>query len=220
MKKLVSAILVSILTLGSMSFALIEPASAAKIKNGASCKTVGKVVNQKGKKFKCTKTGKKKVWKEIKAAPLGSLQRPVPFGTSLRIGDFKYALTSIQPGVNQEICNFNMFNDGCTTNGNFDPIPDPAYDETWYRFIFTAQNVGNQALDPTFEDIGVSSLGTVEWEGIFQPVAPDRLKDLTVLPGSTATGAWYVSVKNGSIPTLLVVQIGYWDKKLYFFKLS
>lgn len=207
-------------TILGLLFGAPSAVAAPKIKNGAACKSVGKVVTQKSKKFKCTKIGTKKVWKQVKLAPLGSLKRPAPIGASIKIGDFNYTLTQIQPGVNQEICNFNMFNDGCTTDSNFNPILDPDFKETWYRFTFSATNNGSKATNPSFTDIGVSSLGTVQWEGIFQPIAPDRLQDLTVLPGATATGAWYVSVKNEASPNLVVVQIGYYDKKYYFFKMS
>jgi len=194
--------------------------AATKIKNGAACKTAGKVVTQKGKKFKCTKVGSKKVWRQVKVAPLGSLQRPAPIGTSIKIEDFRFTLTQIQPGVNKEICDFNRFNDGCALDENYNPILDPEFKKTWYRFIFTATNIGGEAKNPSFADIGVSSLGTVQWEGIFQPVAPDRMEDFTVLPGATATGAWYVAVDNTATPNLVVVQIGYYDKKLYFFKMN
>jgi hypothetical protein len=220
MKIRFSIMLIATVTTFGLLFSATTALAATKIKSGSACKSVGKVVAQKGKKFKCTKVGSKKIWKQVKLAPLGSLKRPAPIGTEIKIGDFKYTLTQIQPGVNQEICDFNMFNDGCDIDSNFDPILDPEFKKTWYRFIFTATNVGSEATNPTFADIGVSSLGTVQWEGIFQPVAPDRLKDLTVLPGATASGAWYVAVDNSATPNLLVVQIGYYDKSLFFFKMS
>ena len=209
----------ALLTLVTFAPIQASVAEAATAKIGGTCKTIGAKKTIKKVKAVCAKKGKKKVWVKVVAKPaLGSISRPAPIGSEIKVGDFQVALQLVNNSVDAYICAENMFNDGCTIDSNFHGVPDPTSDKRWVELVFSATNKGANAVafDPT--DVGAVVNGTVVWQGIFQPVASNRIKDLTVLPGGTATGSVYIQLAKNTATSLFVLKNGYFTTALYFFQ--
>lgn len=190
-------------------------ASAAKA--GGSCSKVNSTTVSGSKLLKCTKKGSKKVWVSAGTA-YGSSSAPAPIGSSVKIGSASFALTSVEEGIDSWICDENSFNDGCTWGDGLDVIVDPASTKKWLRFNMDVTNNGSDIFEPYFGDVGVIVNGKIIWQGWLQPTVSGGVDDLTVLTGTTDSGALYVQIPKGSTTTQLVLRPNLFEKKFYFFK--
>ena len=217
LKKIASVLL--FMSLVVVSPLQVNTASAATAKIGGTCKVVGAKKTIAGKPAKCLKKGKKKIWVRVAApAPtLGSAAKPAPLGTAIKIGNFQVALRSVTDQVDSFICSQNMFNSGCTIDGNFDGVPDPAADKRWIQLDLTATNNGAQVEEFRASDVGSVQNGTVVWTGWMQPVVNNSITDLSVLPGGTSSGALFVQVSKGVSISTFVLKVGYAANNLFFF---
>ena len=121
-------------------------------------------------------------------------------------------------GIDAWICEENSFNDGCTWGDGFDVIVDPTSTKKWLRFNIDVTNNGSDIFEPYFGDVGVIVGGKIIWQGWLQPTVSGGVDDLTVLPGTTDSGALYVQIPKGSSATQLVLRPNLFEKKFYFFK--
>lgn len=190
-------------------------ASAAKA--GGSCSKVNSTSVSGSKLLKCTKKGSKKVWVSAGIA-YGTSAAPAPVGTAVKVGTASFALTSVEEGIDAWICEENSFNDGCTWGDGFDVIVDPTSSKKWLRFNIDVTNNGSDIFEPYFGDVGVIVGGKIIWQGWLQPTVSGGVDDLTVLPGTTDSGALYVQIPKGSSATQLVLRPNLFEKKFYFFK--
>jgi hypothetical protein len=202
------------------SFAPSAHAASAKV--GGTCKSVGLTTGSGAKKLVCVKKGSKKVWAPAPApAPvLGSLQNPAPLGTFAKVGDFNVSLSSIQDGAGTAICAENFYNEGCTYDSKFNGIVDPASTGRWIRVVVQATNLGKGASDFSPGDVGFVSNGSVIWNGYMQPVAKDRISDLTILPSATATGSLYAYIQKNTALEMLAIKSSAFGDAMTFFQIK
>ncbi len=209
------------LALGLVFSSGIVASEAAAVKVGAKCSTLKKKTTVGLKTYTCVKSGSKKVWKLTYTAPaLGSVKRPVPLGTSFKIGNFKYTLNSYIDDASTYVCAENMFNDGCTYDDNYDGIPDPYGTTRWVQFNVTAENLGSNPEEPYIAEVGAVVGGKLVSQGIFGPAVSDDLNDMTILPGFSDSGSLYLELDFGKYPSQMVLIPSAWDNKYYFFKLQ
>jgi hypothetical protein len=200
-----------------MSYSPAANASTAKV--GGTCKSVGLTSGSGAKKLVCVKKGSKRVWAlaPVPAPVIGSLQNPAPLGSTAKVGDFTVSVSSIQDNAGSAICAENFYNDGCTYDSKFNGIVDPASTGRWIRIIVQATNSGNTASDFSPGDVGFVSNGSVVWNGYMQPVAKDRISDLTILPSATATGSLYAYIQKGTNLEMLAVKQSAFSDGITFF---
>lgn len=211
--KQVSAVILSL----ALSMGGSLPASAAKL--GGSCSKLKSTTILGSKVLKCTKKGSKKVWVSAGTA-YGTSRAPAPIGKAVKIEAANYTLTSVQEGIDSWICEENSFNDGCTWNDDFDIVVDPSSTKRWIRFNLDVTNPGSKIIEPYFGDVGVVVNGKISWQGWMQPSVTGGISDLTILGGSSDSGAVYVQIAKSAQPTQLVLRPNLFESKFYFFKLN
>lgn len=218
-KKVLNGVLAASVALG-LTVSMVTPTFGATIKPGASCTTVNKKSTVGLKTYTCVKQGKKKVWKHTStAAALGSIQKPVPLGTALKIGDFKFSVEGYSDDASDYVCSENGFNEGCMYDDNFDSVADPDAPKRWVQFRVSAENLTATPQEPYIAEIGVVAGGKLVSQGIFGPSVSDSLGDISILPGMSDTGSVYINLDKTKSPTLLVLIPSSWEKKYYFFNI-
>ncbi len=209
------------LALGLVLSSGIGATEAATVKAGGKCTTLNKKSTVGLKTYTCVKSGKKKVWKLTSTAPaLGSAKRPVPVGTSLKIGNFKFTFNEYVDDASWYVCSENMFNDGCTYDDNYDGMPDPDATTRWVQFNVTATNMGDETEEPYIAEVGVVAGGKLISQGIFGPTVSDDLGDIAIMPGFSDTGSLYVQLDISKDPSQMVLIPSAWDNKYYFFNVQ
>jgi hypothetical protein len=211
-KTAIAAVLAALLVAGLAS----QPAHAAAAKVGKSCVKVGVKTTVNGINLVCKKKGSKKVW-AVAPAALGSLQNPAPVGAAVNTGKFKVAFLGFTDNVSSYVCSQNMFNTGCKIDDNFDGVPDLTQNSRWVRVQLSVTNTTNVADDFYQLDTGVVGNGVINWQGLFQPVADDRIDNNSVLPGMSTTGALYLYLPNSQSMGMFVLKTDF-GGTMYFFK--
>jgi hypothetical protein len=211
-KTLATAVASAILITGLLG----SPANAAVAKAGKNCAAVGLKTTAKGINLVCKKKGSKKIWTVVPAA-LGTLQNPAPVGVAISTGKFKVAYLGFTDNVSAYVCSQNMFNTGCKIDDNFNGVPDLTQNSRWVRVQLSVTNTTNVADDFYQLDTGVVGNGVINWQGLFQPVADDRIDNNSVLPGMSTTGALYLYLPNSQAMGMFVLKTDF-GGTMYFFK--
>jgi hypothetical protein len=197
------------------SLLIASPAQANPKANG-TCDKANSIAAASGKALKCTKNGKKLTWKQY--SPKATSKDQVPMGASVRVGDWRISLKSVNSDVTEFICLENMFNQGCILNDDFEGAPDPDSDKRWVEFVLNMRNATKSDLSPNLADIGALNKGRVYWQGIFQPSVEEDSSSISLTPGGRADMSYYLLLDKNINPTVLAIKGDYFSNKAFYFK--
>lgn len=192
------------------------PAEANTVRVNGKCDKVNSVASVSGKAVKCVKSGSKLTWKTYK--PKATSRDAVPFGANMNIGSWTAKVVKMNNDVSRFICAENMFNDGCTYDGNYNGIPDPSSKKRWVEFVFEVRNRSKDDLSPSMGDVGVLNKGKVTWQGLFQPSTDDNPQNITLIPRGKSRVSYYVFLDKKIRPDTVVLKPEFFGSKTFFFK--
>jgi hypothetical protein len=158
---------------------------------------------------------------------LGTINNPVPMGSSLVVGGFSYRIDNIAFGLDEEICESNSFNEGCTYDSDFNSIVDPASKIYWAGVTMTAANKSNVIAKPAALFMKTFSLvlpnGQLLESEIFA-LGNNDFSQLQVIPGGSGSGRIFFQIPKTitSLKSLLVIRdsSSFTAIKDYYYKLE
>lgn len=207
-------LLALVMSVSVISAVGISTSQAATVNQ--KCSKSGQVSGTGSMKLTCKKVGSTLRWVSTptpvptkKSSTVGSFKSPVPANTVFRVGDVKLAIIGSQADVSAQVCEANYFNSGCDVNDNYDGIVDPDASGYWISILVSANNNGDDIVRPNGFDFNyklVLSNGQLQTEGMATGMT-DRLSDISLVPGGTATGSvyFYMPKTQTSVPDLVLV---------------
>lgn len=212
----------AVLLLSTPSIAQAAP------KAGGACTKVNSTTGTGTSKLKCQRINGKLIWvKSTTTSSVGTLNNPVPMGTSLSVGTFAYQIQGIEFGLDEEICETNPFNDGCDFDSNLDPIVDPNSDFNWAAVTVSATNKSKTAAKPgsvfytTFALVLPS--GQLLKSEIFA-LGNNDFSSVEVIPGGTGSGRIFFQIPKSikTLKSLILIrdQSSLFSSKDYYFRLE
>jgi hypothetical protein len=204
------------------------PNANAAVKVGSPCTKEYSTSGSGALKLTCKKVNKKLVWTKTPVSNvLGTINNPVPMGSSLVVGGFSYRIDNIAFGLDEEICESNSFNEGCTYDSDFNSIVDPASKIYWAGVTMTAANKSNVIAKPAALFMKTFSLvlpnGQLLESEIFA-LGNNDFSQLQVIPGGSGSGRIFFQIPKTitSLKSLLVIRdsSSFTAIKDYYYKLE
>lgn len=209
-------------------FSCAPSTSYAAPKAGDSCKKANQTTGSGNSKLICKKVSGKLVWtKSVVANPLGSMSNPVPSGGSLTVSGFSYKILGIEFGLDEEICDTNPFNQGCTYDDDFNSIVDEDANFNWAAVSVSATNKTNSIGRPGSQFLRTFSLvmpnGQLLRSEIFA-LGDSDFSQVEVIPGGTGEGRIFFQIPKTlkSLKSLIVIrdESSFTSVRDYYFRLE
>jgi len=222
MRKLVSLLSVVLVLTWTPEMAIAAP------KAGGSCAKANQTSGSGSAKLVCKKVNGKLVWtKSVTTNPLGSINNPVPSGGSLTVNGFSYKILGIEFGLDEEICETNPFNQGCTYDDDFNSIVDEDANFNWAAVTVSATNKTSSIGRPGSQFLRTFSLvmpnGQLLRSEIFA-LGDSDFGQVEVIPGGTGEGRIFFQIPKAlkSLKSLIVIrdESSFTSVRDYYFRLE
>lgn len=222
MKRLISLISVALVLTCMPNVAYAAP------KAGGSCAKANQTSGSGSSKLVCKKVNGKLIWtKSVVANPLGSMNNPVPTGGSLTVNGFSYKILGIEFGLDEEICDTNPFNQGCTYDDDFNSIVDDGANFNWAAVTVSATNKTSSIGKPGSQFLRTFSLvmpnGQLLRSEIFA-LGDSDFGQVEVIPGGTGEGRIFFQIPKTlkSLKSLVVIrdESSFTSVRDYYFRLE
>lgn len=210
MKAVTATVLGLTLALGGFT-----PASA-NVELGASCEKKNQVSAAGSKAVKCVAKKGKLTWANY--SPKATNKDPVPLGANYKFGIWRLRVTAVTDGVDAYVCSENMFNEGCTTDDNYDGVPEADTGKRWVQIDMVMQNTSKKDEAPYLAEIGFLHKGRVYWSGYFQPSTALNPNSISLVSGGSSEVTYFIYLDSSVPANIVAIKGDLFTNKAYYYK--